>query len=84
VSSHDHSYHPVLGKFNADAAAISRSIDAKHEELAAAYERIKQLEGTLGECREYFDQRSDADCDQDGYIPNEEMKLLCEIDEVMP
>ena len=28
------------------------------------------------ECEEYFDNRSDADCDQDGFIPNEEMKRL--------
>ena len=25
---------------------------------------------------EYFSDRSDADCDQDGYIPNEEMRRL--------
>lgn len=30
----------------------------------------------LQACEEYFDNRADADCDQDGYIPNEEMKLL--------
>ncbi|WKL27013.1 hypothetical protein Q1M64_21445 [Sinorhizobium meliloti] len=30
----------------------------------------------LSECEAYFDNRADADCDQDGYIPNEEMKLL--------
>lgn len=30
----------------------------------------------LRECEDYFDDRADADCDQDGYIPNEEMKLL--------
>ncbi len=33
----------------------------------------------LAECEEYFDQRADADCDQDGFIPNEEMKLLSEV-----
>lgn len=30
----------------------------------------------LDACEDYFDNRADADCDQDGYIPNEEMKLL--------
>lgn len=35
-----------------------------------------QMIDALHECEEYFDQRADADCDQDGYIPNEEMKLL--------
>lgn len=49
MSSHDHSYHPVLGKFTADVNAISRSIDAKHEELRAAHERIDQLKTSLAE-----------------------------------
>lgn len=30
----------------------------------------------LSECEEYFDNRADADCDQDGFIPNKEMRLL--------
>ncbi len=52
-------------------------------ELAAAYERIKMLEAELLECREYFDQRADADCDQDGFIPNEEMRRVASIDECL-
>lgn len=34
---------------------------------------------TLIECEEYFDIRSDADCDQDGFIPNKEMVLLSKV-----
>jgi hypothetical protein len=34
----------VLGKFNQDCAAIGRQIDAKAEELRAAYQRITDLE----------------------------------------
>jgi hypothetical protein len=30
----------------------------------------------LAEVEEYFDQRSDADYDDTGFVPNEEMKLL--------
>lgn len=30
----------------------------------------------LFECEEYFDNKADADCDQDGFIPNKEMRLL--------
>lgn len=37
------------------------------------------LVDVLRECEGYFDQRADADCDQDGFIPNEEMKLLAEV-----
>lgn len=33
----------------------------------------------LEECEAYFDNRADADCDQDGFIPNEEMKLLSKV-----
>lgn len=53
------------------------------EELKACYSRIATLESTLTECREYFEERADADCDQDGFIPNMEMKIMVEIDEVM-
>ena len=42
-----------------------------------------KLEAALNECAEYFNQRSDADCDQDGFIPNEEMRLLTEIEEAL-
>lgn len=34
----------------------------------------------LEQARDYFDNRADADCDQDGFIPNQEMRLLSEID----
>ncbi|WP_421580867.1 hypothetical protein [Shinella sp. M31] len=30
-------------------------------------------------CRDYFDNRSDADCDQDGFVPNKEMILLSNV-----
>lgn len=38
------------------------------------------LVGALNAAREYFDNRADADCDQDGFIPNAEMRLVSEID----
>lgn len=38
--------------------------------------QVATLREALDECEAYFDNRADADCDQDGYIPNEEMKLL--------
>lgn len=33
----------------------------------------------LHECEAYFDNRADADCDQDGFIPNKEMTLLSRV-----
>lgn len=38
------------------------------------------LDAFLLDLRDYFDGRADADCDQDGYIPNEEMRILMELD----
>ena len=37
----------------------------------------------LEECEEYFDNRADADCDQDGFIPNKEMLLLSKVKAAM-
>lgn len=82
-----HSDHPILGKFNPAAVKdLARSIvdaQSQPEELRACYQRIAQLETTLGEVREYFESRADADCDQDGFIPNTEMTMMIEIDEVL-
>lgn len=68
----------VLGRFNVDAFPL---VDVRGEELKCAYQRIKELESALNQCREYFEERADADCDQDGFIPNEEMRMVTEIDE---
>lgn len=40
------------------------------------------LEALL-QCEDYFDNRADADCDQDGFIPNEEMRLLSAVREAL-
>lgn len=46
-------------------------------------EIIKLLTDTLVDCEDYFDQRADADTDQDGYVPNDEMRLLVAIREAL-
>jgi len=66
---------------------LDRALDLafeKEDELKAAYERIKELEFLLCDLDEFFDGRADADCDQDGFIPNEEMKMLSRIRELLP
>jgi hypothetical protein len=40
-----------------------------------------ELSEVLEECRGYFDNRSDAEHDGDGFVPNAEMRLLSRIDE---
>lgn len=56
------------------------------DELMEANSLIEQLERkleimleALDECEEYFDNKADADCDQDGFVPNAEMKLLSQV-----
>jgi hypothetical protein len=45
--------HPGMSQFNADVHAITRCIDARQEEIKAAYQRIARLEADLLEVREY-------------------------------
>lgn len=47
-----------------------------HEANARLIAAAPELFEALMECEEYFDDRADADFDQDGYIPNKEMRLL--------
>lgn len=51
--------------------------------LSNTIERYERMEQALRSCLEYFDQRADADCDQDGYIPNEEMRLQIEVQQAL-
>ncbi|WP_234839285.1 hypothetical protein [Sinorhizobium medicae] len=53
-----------------------RGINSADARLIESAWVIPVLLEALQECEEYFDNRADADCDQDGYIPNEEMQLL--------
>lgn len=76
--------HPILGKFNENVAAVSRSIDARQEELKAAYQRIARLEADLNECLEYFEDRYDvSDGDYGEPAPNKEMQLGSMIKETL-
>lgn len=60
--------------------------DALHEanrEIERVRKHLDAMEDLLLDLRDYFDQRADADCDQDGFIPNEEMSIMLRIDEVL-
>jgi len=50
-------------------------------ELADANRRCEQLENLLLDLREYFEQRADADCDDRGFVANEEMRILMRIEQ---
>lgn len=66
-----------------DVDAMCGVIDQGIAELANLRRQIARMTAALQECAEYFEDRADADCDQDGYIPNEEMKLLGEVREAL-
>lgn len=51
--------------------------------LREAANLIFRLKSTLSTCECYFEARADADCDHVGFIPNEEMKILSEIREII-
>jgi hypothetical protein len=43
---------------------------------------LKDAIGDLSEAQEYFEQRQDADCDETGFIPNEEMRMASRLEVV--
>jgi len=63
---------PDFNEKEANAEFIVRAVNA-HDELIEA----------LNECAEYFERFSDADYDQDGFVPNKEMEMLSMIKRAM-
>lgn len=55
---------------------LRAEVDRHSNAAAASRLYASEAKDALIECEDYFDNRADADCDQDGYVPNEEMKLL--------
>ena len=51
------------------------------DELADANRRCEQLENLLHDLREYFEQRADADHNGNGFVANEEMRIMMRISE---
>lgn len=71
-----------IEKFMDDVAFIGRELDNRASELRAAYERIKELEADLLECREYIEDHVDVvDGDYGEPAPNKAMRLVSMIDE---
>jgi hypothetical protein len=62
----------VAGEYGIEDEANARLIAAAPEQNAALIEARDALDA----CEDYFDKRQDADCRQDGFVPNEEMRLL--------
>lgn len=66
-----------------DYKEIAQSIAASLNREESDALVIRSLIAALHECEDYFDNRADADCDQDGFIPNKEMTLLSEVREAI-
>jgi hypothetical protein len=74
----------VAARYHSGPSASGDLAGMIGEALTAERRRCAELTmPALTECAEYFAQRSDADCDQDGFIPNEENKLLTLVDDVV-
>lgn len=58
----------------ADAKATLDTVRAERDALRAVL-KAADLSQLLEDVREYMDDRADADCDSDGFIPNAEMKI---------
>jgi hypothetical protein len=62
---------------NAKFIAASRTLGP------AMAKALIEAEDVLINAEEYFDNIADADIDQDGYVPNKEMRLLIEVREAL-
>lgn len=72
----------VLGKFTEYVDIERRAINARQEELRAAYQAIDRLRADLLECREYIEDHVDVvDGDYGEPAPNRAMALVSMIDE---
>lgn len=54
-----------------------------HSGEREALEQAAEITEILEECFEYFDNRQDADCDETGFIPNQEMVMATRINAVL-
>lgn len=70
----------TLDKLYLEWSQFTKSETAKE---IALVKRVAALIAVLVDCEDYFDQRSDADCDQDGFVPNDEMKMLTAVREAL-
>lgn len=65
-----------VGYPRASIAWPHRLLHEAADALSSQSLSLSEAREALSECEEYFDNRADADCDQDGFIPNKEMRLL--------
>jgi hypothetical protein len=65
----------ILEAFGRVSEEIKPDAEANAKLCAAAPDMYAALE----ELKDYLNDRADCDSDQDGYIPNKEMKLLAEV-----
>ncbi|WP_190241463.1 hypothetical protein [Rhizobium sp. N122] len=72
--------HEPSGTNLLDAVQAEAMVRHMIEGLTTAAPEV--LEALL-QCEDYFDNKADADCDQDGFIPNKEMVLLSKVREAI-
>ncbi|MGC4393749.1 hypothetical protein [Agrobacterium sp. M50-1] len=70
----------TLDRLFLELSQFTKAETAKEIELK---KRIAALIAVLVDCEDYFDGRADADCDQEGFIPNDEMRLLTIVREAL-
>lgn len=57
-------------------AQVVYALSDSRADVLALHAALSEAIEALEECADYFDNRADADCDQYGFIPNTEMRLL--------
>jgi len=77
----------MAARKRAEDAVNSSDLHAQTKSLEAALDRALDktdaMRDVLRECWEYFDNRQDADCWEGRFVPNEEMRFVTMIEEVL-
>jgi len=58
-------------------------LDEARAEIRTLQDENDKLINALQECLDWFEDRQDADCDETGFIPNEEMKMAAMLKEIL-
>lgn len=73
----------LFGRVAADGSVAGIMAETVTLKLRAIEAAVLDWHDTLIDCLEYFEAREDADCDSDGFIPNEEMALASRIKQAL-
>jgi len=79
----EHTAHPMKHEPTGTNLLDATQAEAMVRHMLSGLPDVSDIIEVLHQCEDYFDNRADADCDQDGFVPNKEMTLLSVVREAI-